>query len=191
MRLYLQTIQMVCLVPSGILPVQETQPCLCHWTSANQTVDFSSTCLWMGFQNHQRLIQVRLSGLHYLSFKVFFKVLNSLRKGNFPIWSCWLCGISLFFCSSLTQQQLVLVINLLVKRGRFFQNLLDDNYCLAVMFWAAEITLFIFFFLVTSLEDSDNVPPVGEPEILSRLVGRMRGIQGHFNSCYLDATLFR
>lgn len=43
---------------------------------------------------------------------------------------------------------------------------------------------------VTSLEDSDNVPPVGEPEILSRLVGRMRGIQGHFNSCYLDATLF-
>ncbi|XP_057218280.1 ubiquitin carboxyl-terminal hydrolase CYLD [Triplophysa rosa] len=43
---------------------------------------------------------------------------------------------------------------------------------------------------VTSLEDSDNVPPLGEPEILSRLVGRMRGIQGHLNSCYLDATLF-
>ncbi|XP_065098177.1 ubiquitin carboxyl-terminal hydrolase CYLD [Paramisgurnus dabryanus] len=43
------------------------------------------------------------------------------------------------------------------------------------------------------LEDSDevpHVPPVSEPEVLSRLVGRMRGIQGHFNSCYLDATLF-
>ncbi|XP_076850425.1 ubiquitin carboxyl-terminal hydrolase CYLD [Brachyhypopomus gauderio] len=44
---------------------------------------------------------------------------------------------------------------------------------------------------LTLLEDMDAyVPPVAESEALSLLVGRMRGIQGHFNSCYLDATLF-
>ncbi|KAG1949589.1 ubiquitin carboxyl-terminal hydrolase CYLD [Pimephales promelas] len=44
---------------------------------------------------------------------------------------------------------------------------------------------------VTLLEDLDeDVPPVAEQDVLSHLVGRMRGIQGHFNSCYLDATLF-
>ncbi|XP_026203242.1 ubiquitin carboxyl-terminal hydrolase CYLD [Anabas testudineus] len=44
---------------------------------------------------------------------------------------------------------------------------------------------------VPSLEDSgEDAPPVPEPEALSLLVGRMKGIQGHFNSCYLDATLF-
>ncbi|XP_067287245.1 ubiquitin carboxyl-terminal hydrolase CYLD [Pseudorasbora parva] len=44
---------------------------------------------------------------------------------------------------------------------------------------------------VTILEDLDeDVPPVSEQDVSSHLVGRMRGIQGHFNSCYLDATLF-
>ncbi|XP_052466565.1 ubiquitin carboxyl-terminal hydrolase CYLD-like [Carassius gibelio] len=44
---------------------------------------------------------------------------------------------------------------------------------------------------VTLLEDlTEDVPPVAEQDVLSRLVGRMKGIQGHFNSCYLDATLF-
>lgn len=43
----------------------------------------------------------------------------------------------------------------------------------------------------TLLEDlNEDVPPVAEQDVLSHLVGRMRGIQGHFNSCYLDATLF-
>ncbi|CAL8337332.1 unnamed protein product [Merluccius merluccius] len=42
-----------------------------------------------------------------------------------------------------------------------------------------------------TLDDSEeDVPPVSESQALSLLVGRMRGIQGHFNSCYLDATLF-
>uniref|UniRef100_A0A673H2B4 ubiquitinyl hydrolase 1 n=1 Tax=Sinocyclocheilus rhinocerous TaxID=307959 RepID=A0A673H2B4_9TELE len=43
----------------------------------------------------------------------------------------------------------------------------------------------------TLLEDlNEDVPPFAEQDVLSHLVGRMRGIQGHFNSCYLDATLF-
>ncbi|KAM8915064.1 ubiquitin carboxyl-terminal hydrolase CYLD isoform 1-T2 [Spinachia spinachia] len=36
----------------------------------------------------------------------------------------------------------------------------------------------------------DYAPPIPESEALSLLVGRMKGIQGHINSCYLDATLF-
>ena len=32
------------------------------------------------------------------------------------------------------------------------------------------------------------VPPLGRK--LENVYGRMRGIQGHHNSCYLDATLF-
>ncbi|XP_061779860.2 ubiquitin carboxyl-terminal hydrolase CYLD [Nerophis lumbriciformis] len=39
--------------------------------------------------------------------------------------------------------------------------------------------------------DSDEyVAPIPESEAMSLLVGRMKGIQGHINSCYLDATLF-
>ncbi|XP_029908429.1 ubiquitin carboxyl-terminal hydrolase CYLD [Myripristis murdjan] len=45
--------------------------------------------------------------------------------------------------------------------------------------------------LVPPLEDSEeDAPPIPESEALSLLVGTMKGIQGHFNSCYLDATLF-
>ncbi|XP_029133168.2 ubiquitin carboxyl-terminal hydrolase CYLD [Labrus bergylta] len=44
---------------------------------------------------------------------------------------------------------------------------------------------------VPTFEDSDgDAPPVPESEVLSLLVGKMKGIQGHINSCYLDATLF-
>ncbi|KAK2862522.1 hypothetical protein Q5P01_002055 [Channa striata] len=44
---------------------------------------------------------------------------------------------------------------------------------------------------VSSFEDSgEDAPPIPESEVLSVLVGRMKGIQGHINSCYLDATLF-
>ncbi|KAL0978605.1 hypothetical protein UPYG_G00172810 [Umbra pygmaea] len=44
---------------------------------------------------------------------------------------------------------------------------------------------------VTPLEETDNdVPPIPESEALTLLVGKMKGIQGHVNSCYLDATLF-
>ncbi|KAM4613345.1 ubiquitin carboxyl-terminal hydrolase CYLD isoform 1-T2 [Polymixia lowei] len=44
---------------------------------------------------------------------------------------------------------------------------------------------------VPPLEDSEeDAPPIPESQALSLLVGRMKGIQGHFNSCYLDATLF-
>ncbi|XP_029948339.1 ubiquitin carboxyl-terminal hydrolase CYLD [Salarias fasciatus] len=44
---------------------------------------------------------------------------------------------------------------------------------------------------VPSFEECDeDAAPVSESEALSLLVGRMKGIQGHFNSCYLDATLF-
>lgn len=40
-------------------------------------------------------------------------------------------------------------------------------------------------------ESEDYAPPIPESEALSLLVGRMKGIQGHINSCYLDTTLFR
>nr|XP_046240624.1 ubiquitin carboxyl-terminal hydrolase CYLD [Scatophagus argus] len=44
---------------------------------------------------------------------------------------------------------------------------------------------------VPPYEDSEeDAPPVPESEALSLLVGKMKGIQGHINSCYLDATLF-
>ncbi|XP_033823243.1 ubiquitin carboxyl-terminal hydrolase CYLD [Periophthalmus magnuspinnatus] len=44
---------------------------------------------------------------------------------------------------------------------------------------------------VPSFEESeDHVPPLTESEAFSVLVGKMKGIQGHINSCYLDATLF-
>ncbi|TNN52518.1 Ubiquitin carboxyl-terminal hydrolase CYLD [Liparis tanakae] len=38
-------------------------------------------------------------------------------------------------------------------------------------------------------ESEEDAPPIPESEALSLLVGRMKGIQGHINSCYLDATL--
>lgn len=44
---------------------------------------------------------------------------------------------------------------------------------------------------VTPLEEmEEDAPPIPESKALSLLVGKMKGIQGHFNSCYLDATLF-
>ncbi|XP_041810161.1 ubiquitin carboxyl-terminal hydrolase CYLD isoform X2 [Chelmon rostratus] len=44
---------------------------------------------------------------------------------------------------------------------------------------------------VPPFEDSEeDAPPIPESEVVSLLVGKMKGIQGHINSCYLDATLF-
>lgn len=44
---------------------------------------------------------------------------------------------------------------------------------------------------VPLFEDTEeDAPPIPESEAKSLLVGRMKGIQGHINSCYLDATLF-
>lgn len=37
---------------------------------------------------------------------------------------------------------------------------------------------------------SGDVPPLCNPEDLRQLYGKSKGIQGHHNSCYLDATLF-
>uniref|UniRef100_A0A4W3JGA8 Ubiquitin carboxyl-terminal hydrolase CYLD n=1 Tax=Callorhinchus milii TaxID=7868 RepID=A0A4W3JGA8_CALMI len=36
----------------------------------------------------------------------------------------------------------------------------------------------------------ENTPPKMEKEGLAIMVGKKRGIQGHYNSCYLDSTLF-
>ncbi|KAM4548560.1 ubiquitin carboxyl-terminal hydrolase CYLD [Odontesthes bonariensis] len=36
----------------------------------------------------------------------------------------------------------------------------------------------------------ETVPPVSTEEVNQRLIGQMKGIQGHCNSCYVDATLF-
>ncbi|AWP03332.1 putative ubiquitin carboxyl-terminal hydrolase CYLD isoform 2 [Scophthalmus maximus] len=44
---------------------------------------------------------------------------------------------------------------------------------------------------VPPFEDlEEDASPIPESDALSLLVGRMKGIQGHINSCYLDATLF-
>nr|XP_019942059.1 PREDICTED: ubiquitin carboxyl-terminal hydrolase CYLD-like [Paralichthys olivaceus] len=44
---------------------------------------------------------------------------------------------------------------------------------------------------VPPFEDpEEDAPPIPESEVLSLLEGRMKGIQGHINSCYLDAALF-
>ncbi|XP_061688425.1 ubiquitin carboxyl-terminal hydrolase CYLD [Syngnathoides biaculeatus] len=40
------------------------------------------------------------------------------------------------------------------------------------------------------VDSEDYVAPIAESEAISLLVGKMKGIQGHINSCYLDATLF-
>ncbi|XP_067128573.1 ubiquitin carboxyl-terminal hydrolase CYLD isoform X2 [Centruroides vittatus] len=37
---------------------------------------------------------------------------------------------------------------------------------------------------------SGDVPPLCNPDDLKQLYGKSKGIQGHHNSCYLDATLF-
>ncbi|XP_048108036.1 ubiquitin carboxyl-terminal hydrolase CYLD [Alosa alosa] len=38
--------------------------------------------------------------------------------------------------------------------------------------------------------ESENVPPINSEDVKQLLVGRMKGIQGHCNSCYMDAALF-
>uniref|UniRef100_A0A8C2WSU4 Ubiquitin carboxyl-terminal hydrolase CYLD n=1 Tax=Cyclopterus lumpus TaxID=8103 RepID=A0A8C2WSU4_CYCLU len=35
-----------------------------------------------------------------------------------------------------------------------------------------------------------TVPPISTEQVSQILIGRMKGIQGHYNSCYMDATLF-
>ncbi|XP_048406537.1 ubiquitin carboxyl-terminal hydrolase CYLD isoform X2 [Stegostoma tigrinum] len=42
-----------------------------------------------------------------------------------------------------------------------------------------------------NLAIQENVAPVQEEEALQLMKGRMKGIQGHHNSCYLDSTIFR
>lgn len=37
----------------------------------------------------------------------------------------------------------------------------------------------------------ETVPPVSTEQVHQTLIGRMKGIQGHCNSCYMDAALFR
>ncbi|XP_048464216.1 ubiquitin carboxyl-terminal hydrolase CYLD-like isoform X3 [Rhincodon typus] len=41
-----------------------------------------------------------------------------------------------------------------------------------------------------NLAVQEDVPPVREAEALQLMKGRMKGIQGHHNSCYLDSTIF-
>uniref|UniRef100_A0A3B4GU74 ubiquitinyl hydrolase 1 n=1 Tax=Pundamilia nyererei TaxID=303518 RepID=A0A3B4GU74_9CICH len=43
----------------------------------------------------------------------------------------------------------------------------------------------------TTPDTDEDVPPIPESEAPFLLVGKMKGIQGHINSCYLDATLFQ
>lgn len=54
--------------------------------------------------------------------------------------------------------------------------------------------LFIYFFSAfggyLSEVVEENTPPKMEKEGLEIMIGKKKGIQGHYNSCYLDSTLF-
>lgn len=39
--------------------------------------------------------------------------------------------------------------------------------------------------------EEENVPPISSEDVLNRLTGCMKGVQGHCNSCYMDSALFR
>lgn len=41
-----------------------------------------------------------------------------------------------------------------------------------------------------STDELQTVPPISTEQVNQLLIGRMRGIQGHCNSCYMDAALF-
>ncbi|XP_072540400.1 ubiquitin carboxyl-terminal hydrolase CYLD isoform X2 [Salminus brasiliensis] len=41
-----------------------------------------------------------------------------------------------------------------------------------------------------SAGSQDNVPPIRSQDVTKFLLGRMKGIQGHCNSCYMDSALF-
>lgn len=60
---------------------------------------------------------------------------------------------------------------------------------------AAEYTRFLCVFCVSVewLTEGrlETVPPVTTEQVDHILIGRMKGIQGHCNSCYMDAALFR
>lgn len=40
-------------------------------------------------------------------------------------------------------------------------------------------------------QDASPVPPLRSEDVTKTLIGQMKGIQGHCNSCYMDAALFR
>ena len=66
------------------------------------------------------------------------------------------------------------------------------------------LCVFFFFFLNVKVEFlllltfggylsevvNENTPPRTENDGLEVMVGKKKGIQGHYNSCYLDSTLF-
>lgn len=57
-----------------------------------------------------------------------------------------------------------------------------------------ELLCLILFFSVTdkaSYVEEENVPPIRTEDVSKQLIGRMKGIQGHCNSCYMDSALFR
>lgn len=39
--------------------------------------------------------------------------------------------------------------------------------------------------------EEENMPPISSEDVLKLLTGRMKGVQGHCNSCYMDSALFR
>lgn len=39
--------------------------------------------------------------------------------------------------------------------------------------------------------EEENVPPIRTEDVSKLLIGQMKGIQGHCNSCYMDSALFR
>lgn len=56
------------------------------------------------------------------------------------------------------------------------------------------LSIFIFMFAAfggyLSEVVEENTPPKMEKEGLEIMIGKKKGIQGHYNSCYLDSTLF-
>uniref|UniRef100_A0A669CLE9 Cylindromatosis (turban tumor syndrome), like n=1 Tax=Oreochromis niloticus TaxID=8128 RepID=A0A669CLE9_ORENI len=66
-------------------------------------------------------------------------------------------------------------------------------YLLSVYIHNRIFGVYVFFFLDQtdhSTAELQTVPPMSTEQVEQLLTGRMKGIQGHCNSCYMDAALF-
>lgn len=79
----------------------------------------------------------------------------------------------------------------LVSQQEMYWLLSASNY---QMLFVETCTLCVYFYAAfggyLSEVVHENTPPRTENDGLDIMVGKKKGIQGHYNSCYLDSTLF-
>jgi len=67
--------------------------------------------------------------------------------------------------------------------------------CCSATYGTVLLCLILYFFYLTdktsAYVDEENVPPISTEDVAKQLIGQMKGIQGHCNSCYMDSALFR